>query len=282
MTTTLKEAAPKNDEAAAVTDQTVQLTSKQLQAKEAAVVSLRSLSETEARMTDLYKDFAERVLDLRKTFKHQDRTDWTGRSREYRAAIAMVYAEAGIPTDREAGIQSNLRYHISSALRRRLSKAKLVEYGLNEASVKDRKVTAEGERRSASDEPRTPAAQKERDEQSIRDLKSEVESLGLQVVDPRQAILLDPRFDISEDTVCVALEALAEAMVKIEAAGFDMAHLATAVEQTTRIEASAQRILKTLHSMSEKAPAKAGRTPAPAGKSEVIDVDSVVKEPAAA
>lgn len=267
--TKIKEAPQKETEA---TDQTVHLTEVQTKAKDAAVASLRSLVETETRLTDFYKDMAERVLDLRKTFKHNGKTDWLGRSRDYRVAIGMVYAEAGIPQGRESAIQSNLRYHVSSALDKRLTRKQKTEYGLVVESVKDRKTTA---RREAADRADTP--------QTLNDAIALVEDSNTHEVLPkeeverlrseRQVSFVDPRFDLDETNVGPCLEAVAEALVKIEAAGFDLLEdVALATMQCARIQTSAERIMSALQA----------RAASVSGTGQVIDVDSQVKEPAAA
>lgn len=101
----------------------------------ALVKSLKALIVSEGKRSVALKAIAGQVVALRASFTHEGRPDWTGKSDAYRTAISKVYADAGIPKDRLAGVQSTLRNYISTALREKAPAADLKALGLNEKNV---------------------------------------------------------------------------------------------------------------------------------------------------
>lgn len=114
-------------------------TAEQLIATGAAL--LREFWGLERQRTSLMRQIADVVCDLRSKFLTATGTpDWAGRSREYRAAVARMYDQAGIPTDSTAGVQAALRYHIGNALRSRLTPEVLEESGLTRRGPRERQA----------------------------------------------------------------------------------------------------------------------------------------------
>lgn len=92
--------------------------------------------------TDLLKDVAAHIVELRSRFTLDDgRVDWSGRSPEYRAAIAAIYAGAKVPKQHLDTVQTALRYHVGNLLREKASDDELSAVGLTNVSPKDRLQT---------------------------------------------------------------------------------------------------------------------------------------------
>ena len=121
---------------------------------------LKEFYAGEQKRTQLLHTIASVVVDIRSRFKSADGTpDWAGRSRDYRAAIAKMYSEAGIPADSVAGVQAALRYHIGNELRQRLTPEQLQAAGLGQRGPRDRAPTAAGaaaQRSASGANQRTP------------------------------------------------------------------------------------------------------------------------------
>jgi hypothetical protein len=98
---------------------------------------VRKWHRTEESRTDLLRELAEVVVDLRAAFG-----DWSGHDWEYRQAITRLYEEAGVPTDSVASVQAALRYHVGNALRRRVAPEDLKAAGLMAASPRERIAAA--------------------------------------------------------------------------------------------------------------------------------------------
>ncbi|WP_030962667.1 hypothetical protein [Streptomyces sp. NRRL S-378] len=73
------------------------------------------------------------------------RTDWVGRSADYRGKAQELYRQANIPEDSQDTIQGAVRYHIGNILRDELSAEELEDYGLKTLSP-----VARGRERRAS------------------------------------------------------------------------------------------------------------------------------------
>lgn len=120
---------------------------------------LREFWQLESRRTPLLQSIAKVVVDLRSRFLRNGEQDWAGRSAEYRAAVASMYADAGIPTDSVAGVQAALRYHIGNELRQRLNSEQLAQAGLGQRAPRERAATAAGKAAGRTAEA-TKAAQR--------------------------------------------------------------------------------------------------------------------------
>ncbi|MER6485733.1 hypothetical protein ABT264_19520 [Streptomyces virginiae] len=64
----------------------------------------------------------------------EGRTDWGGRSADYRRQAQELYQQANIPADSEATIQGAVRWHVGNILRDELSTEELEDYGLKALS----------------------------------------------------------------------------------------------------------------------------------------------------
>lgn len=91
------------------------------------------------RGTDLLYEIAPLVVELRSRFHLEDeRTDWSGRSPGYRAAIREVYSLGEIPKESLDTVQAALRYHVGNLLRDRAPADELEGVGLIKLSPKKR------------------------------------------------------------------------------------------------------------------------------------------------
>lgn len=89
--------------------------------------------------TSVLRRLAEVIVDLRSRFTLNDgRTDWSGRSRAYRAAIGDLYLRSGVSKKDLDNLQAALRYHVGNLLRERASKEELLAVGMTSTSPKDR------------------------------------------------------------------------------------------------------------------------------------------------
>jgi len=109
--------------------------------------------QRETEPTDLYRELALRLVHLRRHFSSRIEgvPDWAGRSAEYRAAAAQIYAAADIPPDSETSIQARVRYHVSQTVRKVAPAAELKQLGLKEQSRAEAAVETRRERREASE-----------------------------------------------------------------------------------------------------------------------------------
>lgn len=99
----------------------------------------RKYGNVESSKTEILKGLARVVVGLRQCFHTEDgRTDWAGRSHQYRETIAKVYAEAGLPPDSLDNMQASLRYHIGNVLREVAPADDLAVLGLKSKTPKDR------------------------------------------------------------------------------------------------------------------------------------------------
>jgi len=89
--------------------------------------------------TDLLKEVAEIILELRRSYTLEDgRADWSGRSPAYRAAVARIYKEGGVPRDRYDTVQAAVRYHLGNLLRERVPVDELEAVGLSSIAPRER------------------------------------------------------------------------------------------------------------------------------------------------
>ena len=106
---------------------------------DAAALDLGGYIQTGRQRTDLLKRAAGTIVELRQQFTLEDgRTDWSGRSPRYRAAIAQVYFRAHVPDDKLDTVQAALRYHVGNVLRERAEADELAAVGLSATSPKAR------------------------------------------------------------------------------------------------------------------------------------------------
>jgi hypothetical protein len=98
-----------------------------------------------------YRAAAEKIVDLRAVHKDGELPDWAGRSPDYKAAMRLVYRDAGgVPQS----IQASIRYHVNNLLRERLTPEELDAAGLDRASSKQK---MRGEAPTRTRKPRQPA-----------------------------------------------------------------------------------------------------------------------------
>lgn len=95
--------------------------------------------------TEVLRELAHVVVDIRSRYCYESAPDWAGRSWKYRRAIAAMYLAAGIPPDAVASVQGALRYHVGNALRERVDAEELESAGLKVASPKERVASARSE-----------------------------------------------------------------------------------------------------------------------------------------
>jgi hypothetical protein len=89
--------------------------------------------------TVMLHEVAERVVALRSCFRRSDgRTDWSGRTPEYRQAIREAYDGADVPHDYRDTLQGALRYHVGNLMRSRAPQADLVAMGFGPLAPHDR------------------------------------------------------------------------------------------------------------------------------------------------
>jgi hypothetical protein len=89
--------------------------------------------------TERLRELAPIIVDLRAGFSLADgRTDWSGRSPEYRRLMSDVYERARLPADQQDTFQSALRYHVGNLLRERAAREELAEVGLTPVAPKER------------------------------------------------------------------------------------------------------------------------------------------------
>lgn len=103
---------------------------------------VRRWHQTEESKTEVLRELAHVVVDIRSRYRYDGAPDWAGRSWKYRRAIAAMYAVAGIPPDSVAHVQGALRYHVGNALRERVPAEELESVGLKAASPKERVASA--------------------------------------------------------------------------------------------------------------------------------------------
>lgn len=97
----------------------------------------------ETKRTDQLKELALLLVALRGSHSLNDgRTDWSGRSQEYRADMRYIYREAGVLGDELDTVQAAIRYHVGNLLRTRASRADLEAVGLSAIAPKERLAAA--------------------------------------------------------------------------------------------------------------------------------------------
>ncbi|WP_327712386.1 hypothetical protein OG912_32205 [Streptomyces sp. NBC_00464] len=97
------------------------------------VAYAREYDQIQGKATTLVKNLAVVILALRR--KHDD---MRGTSHDYREAVAEMYRTANLPTDSNASLQSNVRYHVGNALRRHLTTRELEQLDLKTTSPLER------------------------------------------------------------------------------------------------------------------------------------------------
>lgn len=100
---------------------------------------MRDYIESGRSRTDLLKEVAELVIQLRRSYTLEDgRADWSGRSPAYRAAIMEIYERGRVPRDRYDTVQAALRYHVGNLLRERVPVEELAAVGLSKVAPRER------------------------------------------------------------------------------------------------------------------------------------------------
>ena len=95
---------------------------------------------TVERTSEVMRELARQVVELRSRFVWQDLPDWGGRSMDYRNAIYRAYRDAGVPSDSVAGLQANLRYHVGNVVRDIAPPEELEAIGLDPEGPRARAV----------------------------------------------------------------------------------------------------------------------------------------------
>jgi hypothetical protein len=93
--------------------------------------------------TDTLRELAPIIVSLRRHFTLSNGVpDWSGRTPDYRRAVAELYARARIPHEQLTAVQQALRYHVGNLLREVAPPDELEAAGLKTSSPKDRLATA--------------------------------------------------------------------------------------------------------------------------------------------
>jgi hypothetical protein len=121
-------------------------------AAQAVLEALQALHTDQS--TTAFRAAGQAVVALRQLYTVDGRTDWTGRSVEYRDAIEGLYRQADLPPDSESPVQSKVRYHVGNVLREVAPAEELEALGLATAGPKGR---AQANRAAGGRRRRAPA-----------------------------------------------------------------------------------------------------------------------------
>lgn len=88
--------------------------------------------------TELLREAASLIVQLRSHFTHDGGPDWRGRSGAYRAAMAEVFGLADVPVSGRQRLAATLRYHISIALHDQLDESTIVNLDMRPISSRER------------------------------------------------------------------------------------------------------------------------------------------------
>lgn len=92
---------------------------------------LTEIIDTQGKATAMLRRLAEIVVDIRLRYKDETGArDLRGKTGAYKAKIEEMYREAGIGPDSAFPIQAALRYHVSPALRKRVTPEELEAAGM--------------------------------------------------------------------------------------------------------------------------------------------------------
>lgn len=131
--------------------------SKRAKVADNVLSTLRALHDDQS--TTAFRSAAQALVSLRQLYDHEGRTDWTGRSVEYRDAIEALYRQAEVPPDSESPIQAKVRYHVGNVLREVAPADELEALGLSVAGPKGRaqqnRAAGGGRRRPPAEVTRT-------------------------------------------------------------------------------------------------------------------------------
>jgi hypothetical protein len=110
--------------------------------REEASAALRAATRgPDALRPERLRHAADLLVEARAHFYTGDGSpDWTGRSYAYRQFTSEVYAHAGVSASDLHTLQASVRYHVSNALRARLTDEELESIGLRVESARDRSV----------------------------------------------------------------------------------------------------------------------------------------------
>ena len=113
----------------------------------------RLLFADEPDRTPLLRKVAELIAEERSHHLREDGTpDWTGRTHTYREAIRKIYDDAGYSRSEASSLQSTLRYHVGSAVRRRVEPEAAEDLGLLPESPRERSRAYQRSLRQIQDE----------------------------------------------------------------------------------------------------------------------------------
>lgn len=95
--------------------------------------------------TELLRTAADSAVAAREHFYSANgEPDWLGRTHAYRIWIREVYSKAGIQTADLSKIQAAVRYHVSAALRERISDEAREDLGLRAETARERSAEKHG------------------------------------------------------------------------------------------------------------------------------------------
>lgn len=116
-----------------------------------ALRALRNASEDER--TTLLRRAANLIAEERIHFTRDDGTpDWTGRTHAYREWLRTTYEDAGYSREETHSLQSTLRYHVGTAVRKIIPESAREELGLIPESPRERSRESQRAIRKIQDE----------------------------------------------------------------------------------------------------------------------------------
>lgn len=93
--------------------------------------TLREYLEQGGTRTDLLRAAGNDVVELRAMFTRNDAPDWSGRSREYQAAMSEVYNRLNVRGKRREALQAAISFHAGKVIRERADAAELEDAGMD-------------------------------------------------------------------------------------------------------------------------------------------------------
>jgi len=95
--------------------------------------------------TDYLRAAADSAVEAREHFyTSSGEPDWLGRTHAYRIFIREVYSKAGINAEDLTKVQAAVRYHVSAALRERISEEAREDLGLRVETARERSAEKHG------------------------------------------------------------------------------------------------------------------------------------------
>lgn len=101
------------------------------------------------------RNIASLLVDMRSMCQLEDgRTDWAGRSSEYRRASREVFSESQLPKEELDRFRTAIRFHISNALHQKAPAEELADLGIQSTAIIDRARSRRLSSNPNSDSPR--------------------------------------------------------------------------------------------------------------------------------